>query len=149
MTRTFDATKLQPHDPTSPDWALAWVRVFSGDRPNTAGSWPLGSQDDEVWLGWLSATVKPPSPPAPTYAIGGEWPMPLLPVPEDTATRYRPHEAAASAILANPDWVLRESISGFSEERRPAGEVAAAIRAAGRWVDNLSGMGGQWPPTVF
>lgn len=113
--RTYSPSSLLPHEPKSPSWALAWARRLAGDVPTGDGSWPTHSLEDEEWQAWLQATV----------------------VPVSTDVYYRPHEAAARAISANPYWSERLSLMGLSQEFRSAEQVAGAIRQAGSWIDRL------------
>lgn len=121
MARTYDTADLLPHDPASADWALAWARRFAADVPNGAGAYPLGSLDDAEWEGWIDAhkvVVKDSSG-------------------TTLATYYRPHIVAANALEANPYWLQRESIAGYSAEWRDVAEAAGAIRRSGAFVDSL------------
>ena len=111
--RTYDPTQLIPHDPTSLAWALAWARRFAGDVP----PWRPGSQEDEEWQAWLTATAL---------------------VVNDT-TYYRPHEAAARALEADPNRLRALNLAGVTQQYREPHEAAAAIRRGGAWVDELIG----------
>lgn len=113
--RTYDPTQLTPHDPTSFFWALAWARRFAGDVPTEGGAWPPSSLQDEEWAGWLGATA----------------------IVYNGATYYRPHEAAARALESDPRRLLALNLSGVSQQYRDPAQVAAQIRAAGGWVDEL------------
>lgn len=113
--RTYNPAALYPHDPTSLAWALNWARRFAGDVPAGDGAWPPASLEDEEWQAWLGATAT---------TVSG-------------VVYYRPHEAAANAIVSNPHWARRLSLMGLSQEFRTAEEAAGAIRWAGAWVDQL------------
>lgn len=122
MARTYDMDDLLPHDPEAADWALAWVRRFAADVPNGSGAYPLGSLDDAEWTAWLQAhqlVVRDPT------------------TGNTLATYYRPQIAAAAALEANPYWLQRESIAGYSAEWRDVGDAAGAIRRSGAFVDSL------------
>ena len=55
--RTFDSSLLSAlPSPSTLGWARQWARKFSGDTPNEAGDYPLDSQTDEEWNGWLEST---------------------------------------------------------------------------------------------
>ena len=112
--RTYDPASLDPIDPTSPAWALAWARRLAGDVPTDGGAWPLHSMHDEEWAAWLRATA---------MDVNG-------------TLYYRPHVAAAAAIRSNPAWAIRLSIAGVFQEGRTPDEIAAAIMAAGGWIDD-------------
>lgn len=155
MSRTYSPGDLQAADPSSQWWALAWARLLSGDRPNEAGAYPLDSLDDAEWAAWLAATARNSADTIPGPIVGRYDPYGLAPVGvsgvsvtgysygavfrpvPDGPPLYRPHEAAAAAILANPNWLTRETVAGFMTERRSAPEAAAGIRAAGAWIDRL------------
>ncbi len=64
---------------------------------------------------------------------GGAWP----PSSVNGITYYRPHEAAARAVESDPRRLLSLSLAGVSQQYRDPSVVAAQIRAAGRWVDEL------------
>ena len=113
--RTYDPTSLTPIDPTSFTWALAWARRLAGDVPTDGGAWPLHSMHDEEWAAWLRATA---------MDVGG-------------TLYYRPHEAAARAVESDPRRLLSLSLAGVSQQYRDPSVVAAPIRAAGGWVDEL------------
>lgn len=115
MARTYSPANLTPHDPTSLTWALAWARRFSGDIPTEGGAWAPSSLQDEEWAGWLEATA----------------------ASVDGTTYYRPHEAAARALESDPRRLLSLSLAGVSQQYRDPSVVAAQIRAAGGWVDEL------------
>lgn len=117
MTRTYQPEDLDLQDARSLAWALAWVRQLAGDFPNEGGAWPMESAQDAIWRGWLNGT----------RAENGA---------------YRPHEAAAQAILANPNWLTREVTGDYTAERRTPEEVAAGIRQAGAWMDAMGGTSG-------
>jgi hypothetical protein len=156
MARTYDPSALTLGDPTSEPWALAWARQFAKDLPNEALAWPADGLSDEEWTAWVRATKLEitvsnrftdtlPSPPAVGTVI---------------ASYYLPHVAAAKAFEANPYWVNRETISGYSGERPTAAQVASSILRAGSWVNRLvaraeqaagrtyTGVIGEWP-SVF
>jgi len=124
--RTYDPASLDPIDPSSLTWALAWARRLAGDVPTEGGAWPLHSMHDEEWEAWLRATA---------MDVGG-------------TLYYRPHVAAAAVIRSNPAWASRLSIAGVSQEGRMADEVAAAILAAGAWIDDtIQRLTGKIPPS--
>jgi len=115
MARTYTPADLIPHDPTSLTWALAWARRFAGDVPTEGGAWAPSSLEDEEWAAWLAATA----------------------ASVDGTTYYRPHEAAARAVESDPRRLLSLSLAGVSQQYRDPSVVAAQIRAAGGWVDEL------------
>jgi hypothetical protein len=112
--RTYDPASLDPIDPTSFTWALAWARRLAGDVPTDGGAWPLHSMHDEEWAAWLRATA----------------------MDVDGTLYYRPHAAAAAVIRSHPAWATRLSIAGVFQEGRTPDEIAAAILAAGAWIDD-------------
>jgi len=116
VARTYNPADLALADPKSAAWALAWARRLAADVPAGSGAWPDHSLEDAEWQAWLDAT-------AVTDADGNVW--------------YRPHEAAARALEANPVWLERISVGGVFQQFRTAREAAAAIRRAGAWVDEL------------
>lgn len=113
--RTYAPADLTLHDPTSLAWALAWARRFAGDVPTEGGAWAPTSLADEEWQGWLKATS----------------------VTANAVTYYRPHEAAARALESDPRRLLSLTVAGVAQQYRDPAEAARAIRAAGRWVDEL------------
>lgn len=115
MARTYSPANLTPHDPTSLSWALAWARRFAGDVPTEGGAWAPSSLEDEEWAAWLAATA----------------------ASVDGTTYYRPHEAAARALESDPRRLLALNLGGVSQQYRDPAQVAAQIRAAGGWVDEL------------
>jgi hypothetical protein len=61
---------------------------------------------------------------------------------------YRPHIAAAAVIRSNPAWASRLSIAGVFQEGRAPDEIAAAIQAAGAWIDDtIQRLTGRIPPS--
>ena len=116
MARTYNPADLALDDPTSLAWALAWARRFAADVPDGSGAWPDYSMTDEEWQGWLNATAF-------KDASGTVW--------------YYPHVAAAKAIASMPNWVELLGVGGVYLNLRSAGEAAAAILKAGRWVERL------------
>ena len=116
MARTYNPADLALDDPKSLAWALAWARRFAADVPDGAGAWPDYSMTDEEWQGWLNATALRD---------------------QDGVVWYYPHVAAARAIQAMPNWLSKVSVGGVFQEYRTAGEAAAAILKAGRWVERL------------
>ncbi|WP_243028557.1 hypothetical protein [Thermus albus] len=112
--RTYNPTLLRPHDPTSATWALMWARNLARDVP-VGDAWRPGGLEDEEWLGWLEATA---------IRLGG-------------STYYRPHEAAARAIRSDPTRLRALALAGVSQDYPDPNAVAAAIRAEGRWIDDL------------
>jgi len=115
VARTYVPADLTLHDPTSLAWALAWARRMAGDVPTEGGAWAPTSLADEEWQGWLKATS----------------------VTANAVTYYRPHEAAARALESDPRRLLALNLGGVSQQYRDPAQVAAQIRAAGGWVDEL------------
>jgi len=116
VARSYNPADLGLADPKSEAWALAWVRRLAADVPTGSGAWPDHSLDDEEWLAWLRAT-------AIKDEEGNLW--------------FRPHEAAAQAIQANPLWLERVNVMGVYQQFRTADEAASAIRRSGAWIDRL------------
>lgn len=125
--KTYIPAHMRPINPLSAAWALAWARHFAGDYPLSLDTepdvYPLDSWDDAVWLAMLDATA---------YVVWDEQGAVV-------ATYYRPHEAAAIALDANPHWLQRESVLGATQERRPLSEIVQGIRWAGRIFDEEIG----------
>lgn len=116
----YDTSKLQAADPTDIEWGLAWVRHLLRD---TAA--PYAWQDAELYA-TLQATA---------------W-------QHEGTTYYRPHEAAAQILETDPDRPLAESTLGASVTNRDARQLAAAMRRAGAWVNDLiADAAGTRPPS--
>jgi hypothetical protein len=117
MARTYDVTDLALNDPTSADWALAYVRFVLRDKPNDADAYPIGSL--------LDAEIN--------AALEGQA---LEDDDDGSATTYYPaHRVAARLLSANPEFVQRWSAAGVSQEFRNAKDLARDIITAGSWVD--------------
>lgn len=113
MARTYNLTHLALNDPTSATWALAYVRFALRDKPNDATAYPaLSLQDEEL-----------------TPAIAA------MALADAGVTYYPAHRIAAKLLLSNPEWVQRYSAGGYSEELRPAAEIAKSIIGSGSWID--------------
>lgn len=106
----YDPTKLALADATSAVWALAWARFMLKDTSTTE------VYSDTELTAVLAATAF---------------------TAEDDTVYYRPHVAAANLVKSDPDRALSEGLLGASITNRDPGAVARAIRAAGRWVDDL------------
>lgn len=119
MAQTYSTTDLALNDPTSADWALAYVRFALRDKPNENSAYPSGSLDDAEINAALEAEKIQDS-----AADGG-----------DNAYYYLPHRVAARLIMGNPAWVTRWSVGGYSEQRPSIDAAARGIRAQGRWID--------------
>lgn len=119
--KTYDPTQLVAYDPTNLTKARAWARQFAGDYPIDQEAdepvYPLDSWVDVVWDAHLERTAYRPAGTSILY--------------------YRPHEAAASALEANPHWLQRETLLGSSVERRSLEAVVRGIRNAGKPFDTL------------
>lgn len=117
MPKTYDTANLKAYSPTSLVKARTWARHLAGDYPINPDAYPpaypVDSWDDNVWDAWLALTA---------YVVEG-------------ITYYRPHEAAASALEANPHWLQRESLLGSSQEKRPLEAILTSIRKAGAPLD--------------
>ena len=113
MARTYDLTDLAASDTTDADWALAYVRFALRDKPNDANAYPALSLLDAEILAALEAN-------ATEY---------------ESDTYYAAHRTAAKLLLGNPEWVQRYSAGGYSEEVRPASQIARDIVSAGAWID--------------
>lgn len=106
---SYNPTKLELADVTNVEWALAWTRFLLRDvGPTEAYS------DAEAFAVIKSTAWK-----------------------HDAVVYYRPHHAAASLIESDPDRASTEAIMGVSITTRKPGAIAASIRRAGRWVDDL------------
>lgn len=103
--KTFDDSKLIEADSTSQDWALAWFRVITRDKP-TNGVYPIYSLTDSEIIGYLNITA--------SY-LGSE-------------KHYLPFEAVAVKIETDPTYALSISWEGFSETRRNPLEIAQSLR---------------------
>ena len=119
MFRTYNTTHLALNDPSDATWALAYVRFALRDKPNDASAYPAGSLDDDELNAVLTARKL-----TDLMANGG-----------DGTDYYVPHQVAAEIIEANPEFVERFSVSGYSEQVRSADSIARGIRRAGRWID--------------
>ena len=106
----YDQSKLALADATSAVWALAWARFMLKDTGDTE------VYSDTELLAFLTATAF---------------------TSEDDDVYYRPHVVAAALVKSDPDRALSEGLLGASITNRDPGAVARAIRAAGRWVDDL------------
>ena len=117
MARTYDVTDLALNDPTSADWALAYVRFALRDKPNDASAYPVGSLTDEEIAAVLAS-----------QALEDE---------NDGSTEvyYAAHRVAARLLASNPEFVQRWSAAGVSQEFRAAKDVARDIITAGSWID--------------
>jgi hypothetical protein len=104
-----DLSALQPHDPTSLAWAIAWTRSFLRDTSST----PTYS-DPELAAG-LTARA---------FTVGD-------------SSYYRPHVLAAALVQADPARAQSESLLGASVTHRDPASVAAGIRARNVWIDDL------------
>ena len=101
---------LSPHEPTEEPWALAWCRFLVRDTSDTE------LYSDAELLATLEAHAFTAS---------------------NGSTYYRPHVAAASLIVSDPDRALSESLLGSSFQHRHPGDLAKDVRAAGKWIDDL------------
>lgn len=106
---SYNPTKLDLADATDVDWALAWTRFHLRDTGTTE------TYSDAELLATIRSTAW-------TY---GE------------VVYYRPHQAAASLIESDPDRASTEAIMGVSLTTRKPAAIAASIRRAGRWADDL------------
>lgn len=120
MARTYSLVDLALNDPSDADWALSYARFALRDKPNDASTYPAGSLEDEEVNAALTANKLTDS-----TASGG-----------DGTVYYRPHLVAAELLEANPEFVERFSVSGYSEQIRTADSIARGIRRAGRWIDD-------------
>ena len=120
MARTYNLTHLALNDPTSANWALAYVRFALRDKPNDADAYPANSLEDEEINAILEAEKVTDS-----TDMGG-----------DGTSYYEPHKTAARILSANPEVVTRFSAGGYSEETRPVAALVHAIRRQGRWIDD-------------
>lgn len=122
--RTYEPELLALPDVASIEWAAAWVRATLRDTPNAHDAYPEGSYLDAEISGQLALTA----------VAGPDGPL------------YRPHEAAATLIEADPRRTLAFSVGGLSETLPDAKTVAAGIRKAGASIDALVlGEGGTVP----
>lgn len=119
MARTYSLVHLALNTPSSSDWALAYVRFALRDKPNDASTYPAGSLEDEEINAALDARKL-----TDTVASGG-----------DGTSYYPAHLVAAELLEANPEFVERFSVSGYSEQTRTADSIARGIRRAGAWID--------------
>lgn len=117
----YDESSLSGSDPTDAEWALAWTRFHLRDTSNTNPEY----SDEE-----LNAVL-----------TGTAW-------AHEDVTYYRPHVAAASIILGDPNRATSESLLGNSISMRGANATANGIRSAGAWVDALiESLAGAAPPS--
>ena len=116
----YDPHDLNPNDPTSPAWALAWARRLLNDT----GAEPLYAQ-------------------AEVYAV-----LNAHAFVANAVTYYRPHYAAAALIASDPDRATAESLLGASVTVRDPGAIARSIRSSNAWVDDLiETVSGERPPS--
>lgn len=117
MARTYDTTDLALNDPTSLDWALAYVRFALRDKPNESSAYPLGSlQDEEIEAALAAAALSDT-------------------VDSSTEVYYPAHRIAANLLASNPEFVQRWSAAGVSQEFRSSKDIARDIITAGKWID--------------
>jgi hypothetical protein len=119
VARTYDLTDFALNDPTDSGWALAYVRFALRDKPNDESAYPINSLQDEEITAILAgdALVNDSVTPNVTY--------------------YPAHRTAAKILAGNPEYLVRWSTGGVSEELRDPKVVARDIIQAGRWIDAL------------
>lgn len=107
MPSTYEKSDLNLADAASADWALAWVRLLTRDVPNAANAYPSYSLDDDELLAHLSL-----------YKVTDE---------SSSDIYYLPHKCAVALLRANPLWIERYSVGGYSEQRPDLDKVCKAI----------------------
>lgn len=131
--KTYDPALMLPVSLGSQSWALNSARFYAKDIPNSGNVFPLGSLEDSEWLFLLDRSKVVVKDTAQTIL----------------ATYYMPHKAAISALKANPYWLQREGIQGYSSEYRSLEDVCSGIEQAGesieREMQNTESLAGRAP----
>jgi hypothetical protein len=104
-TRIYQEEKLWVEDATSEDWAIAWFRFLTNDKPS-GEVWPHFSLSDDEISGLLTATSQ-------TY---GQYEY------------YFPFEAVALRLLSNPEYATSVSEDGYSAAFATAAELVKHMR---------------------
>lgn len=117
MARTYDLTALNPVNPSSSAWALAWLRAALRDTPNDVDAFPTGGWHDEELQSALS--------------------LDAVTDPEDDAVYYRPHVTAAGLIAGDPTRVLSFTAGGYGETYETGDALSKAILKRGKAIDDL------------
>lgn len=120
MARTYNTTHLALNDPTSADWALAYVRFALRDKPNDADAYPANSLDDAE----INAALEAGKITDATDAGG------------DGTVYYPAHKVAARIVHGDPERLRYYNLANVGAGQRSADEVANAIRKSGRWIDD-------------
>lgn len=120
MAKTYDVSKLQPINPLDRECALAWVRLWLRDKPDSEGNYSDRVLEDAEYYALLKADA-----PA-DYAV---LPLPLV--------YYRPHVTAALILRSDPERAESVSYDGLSKTKRSVDALVDAILEAGAAFDRL------------
>lgn len=105
MAQTYDETQLWLGDATSENWAIAWFRFLTNDKPKGT-VWPHFSLSDDEISGLLTITQK---------SLNG-------------FDYYFPFEAVALRISTNPEYAVSVSEDGYSAAFNTSAELVKHIK---------------------
>ena len=120
MAKTYDPKKLQPISPLDRECALAWVRFWLRDKPDSEGNYSDRVLEDAEYYALLVASA-----PVDLYAL----PAALI--------YYRPHVTAAQILRSDPERAESVSYDGLSKTKRSVDALVDAILEAGAAFDRL------------
>ena len=110
--KTYNTSDLNLGDPTSIDWALAWVRFIAKDTPVNS-TWHSYSIDDDEWLALLNITA-----------------IQFDSNNDGTKEKYYvPVEAVITKIVADPMFAQSVSEDGYSASYRDPAVISTFLRA--------------------
>lgn len=115
----YDESALNPIDPTSLTWAVAFLRMLLRDTQE-----PLEHADAE-----LSATLA-----LQAFQVGG-------------TAYYRPHMTAAAMVRSDPERAIIERVDNVSVHKQDPAVIASQLEKAWASIDDqIAGLAGQRPP---
>lgn len=112
MPQTYTESDLNLNDPTSSNWALAWVRFIAKDTPINS-VWPEYTISDAEWTALLNLT-------AVKYDSDGDG---------TKETYYLPVEAVITKIVSDPTFAQSVSEDGYSTTYRDPAVLTTFLRA--------------------